>query len=446
MTITQTPAITIGEKAARARKLIEEVRGLNLDATTEGESGVNTGEKASEARAKMEEAVRLSAEVKTLRSTSDADVAKNLLAEFDLKNVTDTELQTGGSKGLISGLSSSEQTSKAFGLEGAFSKETQLQLTAKAGDYMESIKALSTGTAGGLVPPTYIQDMFADVRRQGNALRRYGWLNIHPVTDTAQILIPKGTGSASVGWVAENATKPSTDQGFTQVTVNIFTAAGISKISKQLAMNSNPTAVDLAVRELGSLLAVLEEQAAISGTGTGQPRGILNTTGVNPVTVGTNTAAGVLDALLDAIVAIQTTYFGAPNGALMHPRRLAFLQKGKDTSGQYLLTPAGGRGPGGGGGLLNSSTPFELLGIPVGVSTNIPTNLGAGTNQDAIIVGDWNEAHWFQNQEQTLDASEQAGTAFEQNQVWYRLEEQAGFSAERYPTAFAAITGAGLVP
>jgi HK97 family phage major capsid protein len=149
---------------------------------------------------------------------------------------------------------------------------------------------------------------------------------------------------------------------------------------------------------------------------------------------------------LDAIVAIQTSYFGAPNGALVSPRRLAFLQKAKDGGGQYLLAAPGTRGPNGGSGLLATQAPIEILGIPIGVSTNIPTNLGVGTNQDAIIVGDWNEAHWFQRQDMTLDSSDVAGTAFEQNQVWFRLEERVGFTAERFPQAFAVISGAGLVP
>jgi hypothetical protein len=46
----------------------------------------------------------------------------------------------------------------------------------------------------------------------------------------------------------------------------------------------------------------------------------------------------------------------------------------------------------------------------------------------------------------TLDASNQTSDAFEKNQTWFRLEERAGFTAERYPTAFCTIGGTGLVP
>src|SRR5439155_22023842 len=43
----------------------------------------------------------------------------------------------------------------------------------------DAIKVLNEGTttAGGfLVVPQFAQEMFAETRRQGNAIRRYGWL------------------------------------------------------------------------------------------------------------------------------------------------------------------------------------------------------------------------------------------------------------------------------
>lgn len=458
MTVTQNPATGWKEKADRARQLVEEVKSLNLEGGDD--SGINSGELAQEARAKLIEATKLADEAKTERKSAAVPSINELMERFELTNADgDSQMYASGT-GVVSGQSSAS-TLKTKASDSIFVDEgnpikadsplaakSRLVLSQKARRDMDA-KALAEGTTttgGFLVPPQWMQELFAETRRQGNALRRYGWLNVHPVTDTNQVLLPKGSGSATVGWVAENAAKPSADQAFAQVAVNIFTAAGISKLSKQLVDDSSPTATDVATRELASLMGVLEEQAAINGTGTGQPRGILNTTGVNAVALATNTAVATLDALLDAIVAIQTSYFGAPNGALVSPRRLAFLQKAKDGGGQYLLAAPGTRGPNGGSGLLATQAPIEILGIPIGVSTNIPTNLGVGTNQDAIIVGDWNEAHWFQRQDMTLDSSDVAGTAFEQNQVWFRLEERVGFTAERFPQAFAVISGAGLVP
>jgi HK97 family phage major capsid protein len=323
-------------------------------------------------------------------------------------------------------------------------------------------------TGGYLVVPAYLQDLFAETRRQGNALRSYGWLNIHPV-ESNLIYIPKGTGTASVAWVNENTTKPSTDQSYAQIAVNINTLAGISKQSKQLAMDSSPTVLDLSTRELGTLLGNAEETAIIAGNGTGQPQGILGTAGLAQVPTTTDTAPGavvstgsqdqqkVIDAMLNAVVAIETAYFAPPNGALMHPRRFAWLLKGKDTAFNYLFNKQGTFRQPTFDPMLRTVTsqstgvdtpPWDLFGLPIGTSVNIPTNLNYGltgnSDQDIIIVAAWNEAHWFQRQDVTMDTSDVAGTSWEQNQVWIRGEERAGFTAARYPSAFACVFGKGL--
>jgi HK97 family phage major capsid protein len=334
--------------------------------------------------------------------------------------------------------------------------------------------ALSEGTVGSggyLVVPQYLQELFAETRRQGNALRAYGWLNVHPV-ESNQIYIPRGSGAATVGIVSENTPKPSADQTFTQIAVSIFTAAGISKQSKQLAQDSSPTVLDLSTRELGTLLGNLEEQKIISGTGTGEPRGILATTGlaIAPQS-SSDTAAGatgdgtattaqiIIDKILDGVVAITTSYFGPPNGVLMHPRRLGYLLKGKDaaTYGNYLFNVQGTFRAPDFGPAVNQVTSastgrtapqVSLFGLPLATSTNIPTTAAYGSSgsadQDVIIVGAWQEAHYFQRQDVTLDTTDIAGTSWEQNQIWVRAEERFGFTAERYPSAWAVIHGKGL--
>lgn len=461
--VTEVQFKTWQEKKAHAEKLINQVKELNAE-------GIDSGEKSEKAHSMVAEAQKLMAEVKTEKLSEDKAKLDELIAAFEKGENPDAPGTT--HKGITVNvvpdrvpdewakeynpapqMALSEKVARQWFRSNA-SKLVKASVHPDiANEYAEKALAEGTGSAGGfLVPPAYLQNMFAEVRRQGNALRRYGWLNIHPV-ETNVILIPKGAGAATFAIVAENATKPSADQTFAQITINIFTWAGISKVSKQLVQDSSPTVASLVNRELGTLAGNLEEQKILNGSGSGEPRGIMNTTGVNNVTAGTNTAQGVIDSILDGIVAVQTNYFAPPNGILMHPRRLAFLAKGKDTQNNYLFNPSGMfRAPAGVSLDVTSQSQGTtadlpmLLGLPVGVSVNVPTNLGAGTNQDAIIVADWNEAHWFERQDLTLDVSDTAGTAFETNQVWYRLEERAGFSAERYPAAFAVLTGAGLVP
>lgn len=438
--VTEKTFNTWQEKHAEAQRLIAEVKSLNKE-------GIKDGETSQKAHDMVEAASKLMVEVKAEKLNEEQKQLEDLFAEFEGQLKQKGAPTDKAPVSPMKPLDAEDQKAK----EAAFFNGGDLDgftVSEKAAIAL-NIKALSEGTAsagGYLVPPQYLQNMFAETRRQGNALRRLGWLNVHPV-QTNQVLLPKGSGAASVGWTAESATKPSADQTFAQVTVNIFTLAGISKLSKQLVDDSSPTAADLATRELGSLMGNAEEVAIINGSGTAQPRGILNTTGINAVTYTDASPTGqeTIDAILDAIVAVQTNYFSEPTGILMHPRRLAFLRKAKDSQLNYLFNPAGSiRTPGAANGTPGGIV-TEILGYPVAITSNMPINLGAGTNEDRIIVADWNEAHWFQRQDVTLDVSDTAGTAFEQNEVWFRLEERAGFSAERYPKAFSVVSGTGLV-
>jgi HK97 family phage major capsid protein len=426
------------DKKAQASKLVAEVKALNAE-------GIDSGEKAAEAHKKMAEVQSLMTEVKAERLEEDKQKLTDLLDRYDTKAVDAPAPHASAGVPIAT---------KTVDLGRRNPAEDTLTVSTKAMQLMQlEGKAMSEGVPGDggyLVPPEYMQHMFAAVRGQGNALRKYGWLAIHPVSSN-QILFPRSAGTTTFGLVAELAPKPVSQTTVTQVPVSIYTGAGMTKVSNQLIADSSPTVVDTVTRSLGRSAGSLEEQLIISGTGTGQPRGILATTGVNPITQTATTAQGTIDAVIDAIAAIQQTYFASPTGILMAPRRLATLQKGKTTDTGYLFNPAGQfSAPAGnfiGGGVTSDSSVMtmpSLMGFPIGTSSNMPTNLGTGTNEDRIIVADWGEAHFFQRSTLELRVSDTAGDAFETNVTVFRLEERFGFTAEHYPQAFAVIGGAGL--
>jgi HK97 family phage major capsid protein len=64
------------------------------------------------------------------------------------------------------------------------------------------------------------------------------------------------------------------------ITASIFTAAGLATISNQLLADSNPAVDGLVTSDLTKRLVALEETAFLTGSGTGQPLGILNTPGL----------------------------------------------------------------------------------------------------------------------------------------------------------------------
>jgi HK97 family phage major capsid protein len=72
----------------------------------------------------------------------------------------------------------------------------------------------------------------------------------------------------------------------------------------------------------------------------------------------------------------------------------------------------------------------------------MPTNLGTGTNESRVIVGDFREALILDRQGITVDESQHV--YFTTNQTVFRSEERVGFTAARTPLAFNVVGGAGL--
>lgn len=299
-------------------------------------------------------------------------------------------------------------------------------------------KAMTEGTAaqGGYLVRPQIERQLVLARESDNVLR--GLCSKLNVTTNSIQLDQLGL-TTSAGWVAELATKPeSTGMTLATVSASVFTAAGLVTASNQLLADSNPAIDGLVTADLAKRLVALEETAFINGTGTGQPLGILQTPGIGATALTATDVLSLLDAILDAIAAVETNH-GAPSAILMHPRTWTRILKARDTQGAYYIDPTGGpqdprtglRGP-----------VKTLWGYPVITSNRVPTNLGAGTNESRVIVADFKEALILDRQGITVDES--SHVYFTTNQTVFRAEQRVGFTAARTPLAFNVVGGAGL--
>lgn len=316
----------------------------------------------------------------------------------------------------------------------------------------EDGKALveGTGTQGGYLVQTQIERQIIDVRELDNVLRPLcSTLNVNVTT----LELDQITLGTSAGWVAELAQKPeSASLTLASVTASIFTAAGLVTISNQLLADSNPAVDQLATRDLAKRLVALEEAAFLNGSGTGQPLGILNTPGLQTITMavpgsGTVVAgpSGILDSTLDGIAKVEGLY-GSPTGILMHPRTWTAILKDKNSNGTYtygspsdavIASPSLGQPR-----TIYNGPSRTLWGVPVYLTNRMPTNLGSGTNESRIIIADFSEALILDRQGITVDNS--SHVYFTSNQTVFRAEERVGFTAARQPNAFCVIGGAGL--
>jgi HK97 family phage major capsid protein len=312
-------------------------------------------------------------------------------------------------------------------------------------------KAMVEGTdsAGGfLVPP----DVSSDLQRlrYTNSVLRGLFSRVDVTSDEFQI--PSVTSGLTAGWVAELAEKPSADLAFASATTNVFTAAGLAVVSNQLLKDANWSVDQLVNTDLAFRLAQLEEIAFINGSGTGQPRGILNTSGVGAVSLTSTAVLDLLQAIVTGITNVYTEYKGPPDAIVMHPRtwaRIAVARTEGGTGESFLVGPGSGLGgnrnytdplPGYGQGALPVGS---IFGFPVYTTPNVPTNLGAGTNESRVIVGRFKTGLILDREDVTYAQSEHV--YFTSNRTVFRAEERVGFTAARYPKAFQVVGGVGLV-
>ena len=127
------------------------------------------------------------------------------------------------------------------------------------------------------------------------------------------------------------------------------------------------------------------DQTAINGTGSSnQPTGILNTTGIGSVALGSNGSAPTIDKLIDLKGEVAIDSLDADTaGFLINSKTEKTLSKLKDSDGRYLLDP-----------YVSYLGEASLCGRRVVTSNNVPSNLSKGSASgtlSAIIYGDFSQ-------------------------------------------------------
>ncbi len=130
----------------------------------------------------------------------------------------------------------------------------------------------------------------------------------------------------------------------------------------------------------------------------------------------------------------------------MTPQRWFWMVTQSDASNRPVVLPHDKGLYNAAGSADNQNNPQgyvgNMLGLPIMVDPNIPSNLGAGTNQDVIIVAKMDDL-WLWEGNLKAQAFEQT---FAQNMsLFVRLYNYMAFQPGRYPKAVSTINGTGLI-
>lgn len=305
------------------------------------------------------------------------------------------------------------------------------------------------GAGGEFVPPLWLVDMFGDFPRAGRvAANLVSTLPLPGGTDS--INLPRiATGPQVAAQTADNAAVQETDMVTATVTAPVRTIAGQQDVAIQLVEQS-PLAGGIDQLIYGQLLADYERALGVqiwNGSGTsGQLLGVLGTSGIGAVTYtdGSATVPELYLPLAQAVNSVHVNSFIPATSIVMHPRRWNWMTSALDSSNRPLVVPTA-QGPYMALGVETTTNAQGLvgsvLGIPVYVDSTIPVNLGSGTNEDRIFVGDLRQSYLMEGSVRTRVLPDVLSGNLT---VRFQLYRYAAFTSGVRATGVAAISGTGL--
>lgn len=309
-------------------------------------------------------------------------------------------------------------------------------------------RALSTtdGAGGEFVPPLWMINDYVALARGGRVVAdQVRPMALPPGTDS--ISLPRvATGTATAEQTSQNTAVQNTDATTNSVTAAVATIAGQQVVAQQL-LDQSPINMDqILLADLAADYAVKADTFVINNNASNKV-GLLNVSGVNAVTYtdATPTTAELYPKVADGIQQIHTGRFLPGDKIFMHPRRWAWFTAAVDTAGRPLVTPLANMPQNvlaQMGDVVSEGLVGSLQGLPVYVDPNIPINLGAGTNEDRIIILRSTDTIFFEG---TPQAEAFRETKADQLSVLLRFYNYAALHASRYPKSISVISGTGLV-
>ncbi|MGE4324156.1 MAG: phage major capsid protein [Sphingobium sp.] len=305
-----------------------------------------------------------------------------------------------------------------------FEREVQAELAKRAGRNAEGVfiptecfetRVLTTATGSELVPTEHRPDQYISALVASSVVRGMGARVLSGLT--GNLSIPRETDSPAIGWVAENSALTADDADFDSITLSPKHAGALSEWSRNMLLQASPDVEALLRQMLARNLALAIDRAAIRGGGTNEPKGVLETTGIQKVTA----PASLFDAVADAVALADVANVGASRGLLTTPEIRKVAAKALDANG------------------LPIGIDKVLGGVSATFSNQVPKTLGGtpGT-EHGMIYGDWSELLIGIWSEIDILVNPFESTAYSKGNVMIRAMATVD-CAVRHPKAFVSV-------
>lgn len=251
-------------------------------------------------------------------------------------------------------------------------------------------------TGGNLVATDLMDQDFIEFLRNRSVMLTAGVRTMPGLV--GNVAIPRRSGVASTYYLSTQTTAiTQSESTFDQVTMSPKNLAALSKFSRQTLLQGTPGIEQLVRDDLIDGINVAMDLGILNGSGSaGQPTGIMQTSGIGAVAIGTNGGAISMETLvnleteltIDNVPVDRNTVSYISNAKVMG--NLKKLRAGGSTStdGPFLVNDnlvAIGRG----------GTPSVVNGYPIYVTNQVPSTLTKGSSSgvcSAVVLGDYSQA------------------------------------------------------
>lgn len=232
--------------------------------------------------------------------------------------------------------------------------------------------SVGTTTAGGhTVPQSFVNQLYAHLI-ESSAIRQTN-VTVFATSSGEDLVVPKTTAHSTATLTAENVALTESDPAFGQTTLGAYKYGIRIDVTNELLTDSGIDLTGYLAEQAGRALGNASGAHFITGTGTGQPNGVV-TTSTAGVTGGTGqSGVPTADELVDLFFSVIQPYRSRGTW-MMSDSTLASVSKLKDADNNYLLRAN------------NGGAPDSLLGRPIVVDPNVAdTGLGA----KSVLFGDF---------------------------------------------------------
>lgn len=261
--------------------------------------------------------------------------------------------------------------------QGNHQQAAQIAMDRGFGEHIAASLNTLTPGAGGVLVPQNLSSEVIELLRPKAVVRRLGARSL-PLNN-GNITLPRLKGGAVVSYIGSDSDIPGTKQEFGDLKLTGKKLAALVPISNDLlsVSGSNPNVDAIVVGDLTSAIALREDKAFIRDNGSDNtPKGLrfwAPAANVYPAAQAQPNIQQVSTELNKLVLVLESADANmSAAGWIMHPRTKRFLQALRDGNGNKVY-PELDQG--------------FLMGYPVGVTTQVPSNLTVGEGGSAAANG-----------------------------------------------------------